>query len=92
MEPRVEQRQRLYPVPTMVMMGMALVIALSLVDWAGTGIAKPVWMFAMPILCGVAGSLLALAKGAYGWATASAVLGLSLLPVLIVLTTIIGGP
>ncbi|MCW4465118.1 hypothetical protein OK351_06330 [Glutamicibacter sp. MNS18] len=92
MEPRVEQRQRLYPIPTTVMMGLALVFALGLVDWTGNGVAKPIWMFAVPILCGAAGSLLALAKGAYGWATASAVLGLSLLPVLIILTTLISGP
>lgn len=92
MEPNVEQRQRPLPVPTLAMMALALVFAVALIDWAGNGVAKPVWMFAMPILCGAAGSLLALAKGAFSWATASAVLGLSLLPILIVLTTIISGP
>lgn len=92
MEPRVEQRQRPYPIPTLVMMVLSLVFALSLLDWTGSGIAKPIWMFALPILFGAAGALLALYKGAYTWATASAVLGLSLLPVLIFFTTIISGP
>lgn len=92
MEPRVVQRQRPYPVATVVLMGLSLVFGLSLLDWTGSGTAKPIWMFALPILCGAAGSLLALRKGSYAWATASAVLGLSLLPVIIVFTTVFAGP
>ncbi|WP_431711368.1 hypothetical protein [Glutamicibacter uratoxydans] len=92
MESRVAPTRRPYPASTLVMMGLAVVSGLSLLDWSGSGVAKPVWMFALPILCGIAGSLLALRKGAFSWATASAVLGLSLLPILIICTTLIAGP
>lgn len=92
MESRVAPTRRPYPASTLVMMGLAVVFGLSLLDWSGSGVAKPVWMFALPILCGIAGSLLALRKGAFSWATASAVLGLSLLPILIICTTLIAGP
>jgi len=91
MEPRAESRHSQYPAPTLVVMACALLSALALVDWGGVGTSRPAWMFALPILFGAAGSLMALARGAYSWATASAVLGLSLLPLLIIATTIIEG-
>ncbi|WP_346921987.1 hypothetical protein [Glutamicibacter creatinolyticus] len=91
MEERVALRQTPYPIPTLVMMGSALLVALMSVDWTGSGQERPIWVFLLPPIFGSVGSLLGLARRDYSWATASAILGLGLLPMPIILTLLVDG-
>lgn len=43
---------------TLIMMPLALASLLVLVDWNGTGVAKPLWMFALLLAFGAAGGIL----------------------------------
>lgn len=80
------------PLATLLCMGMALVVILLLPDWTGTGTPRPIWLLASPMGLGIVGAVFALKQRALGWAICSAVLGLALLPLLVVIVTLIGGP
>ncbi|BBE23727.1 hypothetical protein MN0502_26100 [Arthrobacter sp. MN05-02] len=80
------------PIATWVLMLLAAVVVLILPDWAGTGSPRPTWVFAIPILLGLAGAALALRGRHPWWAAASALWGVVLIQVLVVIITLISGP
>ena len=77
---------------TLIMMVLALAALLVLVDWNGTGVAKPLWMFALPLAFGAAGGILAAVKKAHGWAAVSVGFGIFLLPLMNTTMTLFQGP
>ena len=77
---------------TLVMMALALASLLVLVDWTGTGVAKPLWMFAFPLAFGAAGGIVAAVKKAHGWAAVSAGFRIILLPIMTTAITLFQGP
>ena len=74
------------------MMALALALLLVLVDWNGTGVAKPLWMFAFPLAFGAAGGIVAAVKKAHGWAAVSAGFRIILLPIMTTAITLFQGP
>lgn len=87
-------KKRMAPCPkwTMVMLGLTLVAMLALVDWTNSGVAKPLWMFFLPMAFGVAGGVIAATKKAYGWAAISAIFGIVSFQILNVVITLLQGP
>ena len=80
------------PLATWILMLSAVVITLLLPDWRGTGALLPAGFMVVPILLGLVGAWLAHRAGRLGWAIASGVLGLVLVPGLIQTITLISGP
>ncbi|MGX1591084.1 hypothetical protein ACWICO_08190 [Glutamicibacter sp. NPDC055491] len=80
------------PLWTWVMMGLALASALALVDWNGSGEAKPLWMFFLPSAFGLAGGIIATAKKSYGWGLISVALGVLAVQLLALGVTLVQGP
>lgn len=80
------------PLWTWVMMGLALASALALIDWAGAGVAKPIWMFLLPTAFGLLGGIVAALKKSFGWALISLAFGLLGVQLLSVVVTVIQGP
>lgn len=80
------------PFATWGLMALAAIIVLLLPDGTGSGNLRPVWVFLIPILLGLAGAALALKRGHLWWAVGSALWGFVLLQALIVATTLISGP
>lgn len=76
----------------MIMLGLVVVSMLALVDWKNTGVAKPFWMFFLPMAFGVAGSVVAVSKKAYGWALISAIFGIVAIQIMNVVITLLQGP
>ncbi|MDO5737144.1 MAG: hypothetical protein Q4P15_11790 [Propionibacteriaceae bacterium] len=77
---------------TWLWMVLAALSGMDLLDWDGTGIAKPLWAFALPSVLGLIGLVAALVIRQVGWAIVSPVWGLALVPLLIFVVTIISGP
>lgn len=80
------------PMATWILMLLALVITLLLPDWNGTGALLPAWFMVVPVLLGLVGAWLAHRAGRLGWAIASGVLGLVLVPGLLQTITLVSGP
>lgn len=80
------------PITTWVLMLLAAVVVFLLPDWAGTGVPRPIWVFAIPILLGLTGAAFALKGRHPWWAAASALWGFVLIQVLVVTITLISGP
>ncbi len=79
------------PVLTLVLMACCLITALLLVDWNGSGSARPLWLLFLPVVLGVAGAVNAVLRRKIFWAVASAALGLFIVQILVVLVTLIAG-
>ena len=73
-------------------MGVALATILLLPDWAGTGGARPIWLFALPIVSGLVGAGFAAQSGHLWWALISALWGFFLIQATVMVLTLIGGP
>ncbi|MHC6176609.1 hypothetical protein [Glutamicibacter sp. X7] len=73
-------------------MALVLLSMLALVDWTGTGVAKPLWMFFLPIAFGLVGGIIAMVKRAYLWAVISIALGILSLQIMNVVITLLQGP
>jgi hypothetical protein len=80
------------PVATWVLMLLSVVVVFLLPDWTGTGVPRPLWALAIPILLGLTGALLALRGRHPWWAAASALWGFILIQVLVISVTLISGP
>ena len=80
------------PVATWVLMALSLINTLLLLDWTGTGVPKPLWFMVLPSLLGFAGTGFALRARRGGWALASGVWGVMMVPTLVVAVTLISGP
>lgn len=80
------------PVTTWVLMFLAAVVVLLLPDWTGSGALRPLWLFSVPVLLGVAGAVFALKAGHLWWAVIAALWGFLLIQALIIATTLISGP
>ncbi len=80
------------PISTWVLMLVAVIVVLLLPDWGGSGSPRPIWVFAVPVLLGLIGAVLALRSRHPWWAAASALWGFVLIQVLIVVITVISGP
>jgi prepilin signal peptidase PulO-like enzyme (type II secretory pathway) len=80
------------PGATWAFMVAALVAVFLLPDWAGTGVPRPLWVFAMPVLLGLIGAGIALKAMHPWWAVLSAVWGFALVQVLIWIITLLSGP
>lgn len=83
------QRRPFWP---LMLIGLAIFSTLALVDWNNTGMAKPVWMFFLPVAFGVLGGVIAFRNRAYTLACVSALLGLIALPLLNFVITLTCGP
>ena len=70
----------------------AAIVVLLLPDWIDSGVLRPVWIFSMPVLLGIIGAVFALKDRCPWWAAMSALWGFLLVQVLVVATTLIGGP
>ena len=73
-------------------MVLAVAITLLLPDWSGTGPLLPAWFMVAPVLLGLVGAWLASRAGSLGWAIASGLLGLVLVPGLLQTLTFVSGP
>ena len=73
-------------------MFFAVVFILLLPDWAGTGDARPIWLFAFPIVLGLVGSGLAAQSGHFWWALISAFWSFFLIQATVIVLTLVGGP
>jgi hypothetical protein len=71
---------------------VAVIVVLLLPDWGESGSPRPIWVFAVPVLLGLIGAVLALRSRHPWWAAASALWGFVLIQVLIVVITVISGP
>jgi len=80
------------PVITWALMALALGVVLFIPDWAGSETNRPLWLFAIPIVLGIAGAGFALRARRVWWALASALWGFALIQLLIVVVTLVGGP
>ncbi|GAA1498495.1 hypothetical protein [Paeniglutamicibacter kerguelensis] len=80
------------PVATWTLMAAALAITLLLPDWAGSGSPRSPWLLASPAVLGLAGAFLAARQDSPGWMVASGVWGIALIPALIFIVTLVGGP
>lgn len=80
------------PVGTWTSMVFALLAALALVDWTNSGEAKPLWMFLLPLVFGLIGGGIAMAKRAYLLAMISSAIGVFALPIMNVIITLVQGP
>ncbi|MFL4473945.1 hypothetical protein ACIPVK_08105 [Paeniglutamicibacter sp. MACA_103] len=80
------------PVVTWTLMLLAVAITLLLPDWSGTGALLPAWFMAAPMILGLVGAWLAWRAGSMGWAIASGLLGLVLVPGLLQTVTLVSGP
>ena len=80
------------PVATWVLMFLAAAVTLLFPDWTGSGSARPLWIFAFPIVLGLAGAGLAARSSHFWWALLSACWGFFLIQGLVVAATLIGGP
>ena len=81
-----------WPISTWVLMAAALAITLLLVVSGSLGITLPPWLFAAPAVLGLAGSFLAGRNDKPGWMVVSGAWGLALIPGMIMIVTLIGGP
>ncbi|GAB3537162.1 hypothetical protein GCM10027403_20480 [Arthrobacter tecti] len=77
---------------TWALMAAAVVVVLLLPDWADTGAARPIWLFALPVVLGLVGAGFALAGRHPWWGVLSAVWGFVLIQMLVVITTLVSGP
>ena len=77
---------------TWVSMLLALASVALFPDWTGSGEARPIWLFAVPIVLGLVGMLIALRSRHYWWAFVSALWGGVLTQGLVVLVTVVEGP
>jgi len=73
-------------------MVIAAVVVLLMPDWTGTGIARPLWLFALPIALGIVGAVVALRTRHPGWALTSAIWGFALIQIVVVVITLVSGP
>ncbi|WP_411733616.1 hypothetical protein [Paeniglutamicibacter sp.] len=80
------------PVATWTLMLLAVAVTLLLPDWTGTGALLPAWFMAAPMLLGLVGAWLAFRFGRLGWAMASGILGLVLVPGLLQTIVLVSGP
>lgn len=80
------------PVVTWAMMFLAMIVVVLLPDRAGSGDPRPIWALATPALLGLVGAVFALRGRHPWWAAISALWGLFLIQVLIVVATLISGP
>ncbi|MCS3494544.1 hypothetical protein M2368_003576 [Arthrobacter sp. JUb119] len=85
-------KRRQCPAGTWISIALVLLSMLALVDWTNSGEAKPLWMFFLPILFGLIGSGIALAKRAYLWAVISIAFGVLSLQIMNVVITLLQGP
>lgn len=77
---------------TWILMALAVAITLLLPDWGGSGALLPAWFMVAPVLLGLVGAWLASRAGSLGWAIASGLLGLVLVPGLLQTVTLVSGP
>ncbi len=80
------------PLATWILMLIAVAITLLLPDWTGTGALPPAGFMVVPVLLGLVGAWLAHRVGRLGWAIASGILGLVLVPGLLQTITLVSGP
>lgn len=71
---------------------LAVAVTLLLPDWTGTGALLPAWFILVPVVLGLVGAWLAFRSGWLGWAIASGILGLVLVPGLLQTITLVSGP
>lgn len=91
-EPSGSNASRKKPLATWALMFLAVVFILLLPDWAGTGGARPIWLFALPIVSGLVGAGFAAQSGHLWWALISALWGFFLIQATVMVLTLIGGP
>lgn len=80
------------PVFTWVLMLLAVIVVLLFPDWTGSGAPRPIWVFAVPVVLGLIGAVLALRARHPWWAVVSALWGFVLIQALVVVITLISGP
>lgn len=73
-------------------MALVLLSLLALFDWTGSGVAKPIWMFALPLAFGILGGIAAWRRRAVLWAVLSLAFGAWSLPIMLWMGTLILGP
>lgn len=83
---------RMRPYGTWICMVLAVAATLYLLDWTGPAEPKPFVMLFFPAGLGIVGAVLAGRKGLTGWAVASALVGILLVPAVMFAMVIIGGP
>lgn len=88
---RVQPRGRKL-LTTWILMLFTVAVTLLLPDWGGSGALLPAWFMVAPVLLGLVGAWLAWRAGSLGWAIASGLLGLVLVPGLLQTVTLISGP
>lgn len=87
-----EKQTGSFPIATAVLMLAALAITLLVPDWNGTGaLLTPAFML-VPVVLGEIGAWNASRNGFLGWAIASGLWGVTLVPALLTLTTVFFGP
>ncbi|KGJ71920.1 hypothetical protein GY21_18835 [Cryobacterium roopkundense] len=80
------------PIVTWSLMSLAVAVVALMPDWTGSGDARPLWIFAVPVVLGFIGAAFAVRASHPWWAVVSALWGFALIQVLVVMVTLISGP
>lgn len=80
------------PIATWTLMALGLAVTMLLPGSGGAGIPLSPWLLAAPAVLGLIGAWLAARKDSPGWMIASGVWGIALIPALIFIVTLVGGP
>ena len=73
-------------------MPLAVLAALALIDWEGSGQARPFVMFLAPALLGAAGCFAGVRAGKPGRAAVALLVGVAAVPALMALVLVLYGP
>ena len=87
-----EKQQRLLATIAWVSFPVSTALTLVLLDWQGTGVAKPLWAFALPAVSGIVGGVAGFRAQKQLLGALAVAFGLLCVPVTIFVVGLLSGP